>query len=271
MYIHNLFSPMLAGLDVQSDAVRLVRLDKKKQKVCIAEMISVSLQPYVFNGYMVEDWDGLEAAVTELVIMAGVRKKPIVAGLTLAPGHGGKLDMAGMRNSHQMESMIRGSMNEGYLRRFVNCLHAAGLKINAVDIDICALQRLVNRVGAFHAYAYSETLVALHPQSYRTLLVVSRAGQMLFSQSWPHHAQPHEVEHAILGSGVEVDRMVIFSGEDAIAYLARLNHYFPVSVVSVFSGMIVNNEDARMLSVIEQSDYTIAAGFAMRKLHKHVN
>lgn len=258
MRLRNPFAPAVAGLDVQSDAVRLLMLDKDKRGLRISRMAAVCLQPSVFNGEMVEHWEELRSALTELAITTKMRGASVVVNLPASLIKAGMMALGPARRDEIVKN-IKAHLGN-YLLKYVNCLLAAGFKPKIIDLDIFALHRAA-RLGAG---MQGEVLAVLYTQLRRTMLVVWQRGEVLTHHIWSGSFDLIAMREILKKVNVRIDRLVVFKSNDARVFASVESGYHSVTVLPVLSGLKIKKEANIELEGIDSASFVIAAGLALR-------
>jgi Tfp pilus assembly PilM family ATPase len=174
----NFFSKTsLLGLDIQSRAIRLTRLNKKCMDK-IEQLVERALPENVFTEGKVIQWDILRTHLSQLVIeqhlhglevaiclpanLVRMQRISLPSGLSETeiateirihlqrdlPGMTDALciDFSVLDRNKNVSEIFFVAMREEYLLQYTECVEAAGLRVNVIDVDVCAITRAANRV-----------------------------------------------------------------------------------------------------------------------------
>jgi type IV pilus assembly protein PilM len=159
-----------------------------------------------------------------------------------------------------------------YVLQYVDCIHAAGLKVKVVDIDLFALKRLFHLVSL---PSENKVDVLICERNETTELIIYSSYQILFHQQW--HAET-EVELMLQLK----NRLSVFLATFPNQIIRHIHIYtqhifsaknntelnYPVNYVDPFSSIELSHHLQKKFTQENLSDYLTAFGLAMREVPK---
>jgi type IV pilus assembly protein PilM len=213
----SLFSqPSVVGLDIQSDGIRLIQLKKSKHQYHLEQLAISKLPAGLFMEGKIKQWDLLLSALSELVLQLDIKNQLTALSLSANLVRMQHIQMpAGMQEIHietEIEAQVARdfpSMTEAlcldfvekphkregysdiffivarqeYLRQYLHCVNAAGLKVKMVDIDIYAMTRAVSQ-GLTPTINTNEAQAFLHVVNNVASFIIFNDQDILFYQQW---------------------------------------------------------------------------------------
>jgi Tfp pilus assembly PilM family ATPase len=218
--ILNLFSAKTAiGLDIQSDAVRLIKFNKHKQHIFTELMLEMPLPDNVVNAGKIIDWQRLMATLAEFTrkhhlqginvavqIPASLLRMRILylpKGLSANALHEDILreinkDLSGIQEPlafdyvvfnelySDYQIVIYAVIRKSYLDQYIACVNATGMKLKIIDIDIYALVRLAYSFIEYNDSSSHAPVYACFVQEEKTYLIAFHPSHVLQHDSWTH-------------------------------------------------------------------------------------
>ena len=174
MIIDRWFQTSLIGLDISTDAIRLVELNKRKGSYDLCyQSIDYFQHPIMIDG-KIKDWDAVSSLLKQRVLSADLKNKKAAICL---PAYDVKIDylelpkdlsdeailaeidaivsrdwshnsnaycmdFCKLQSKHQDDvRIVYAIADQTYLSQYIDCIKASGLKVKVVDLDIYALMR----------------------------------------------------------------------------------------------------------------------------------
>lgn len=171
-------SSSLVGLDIQPDAIRLVRLKKIKRGFQAKDVIENYLPNDVFAEGKIKNWELLRSILVDLVNIHQLNGMPTAISLPvnlvrihqMQMPHGlseAEIEielfsyihnhLPGLTDSLSIDfvslpqkqadynEIFFAATRKEYLSSYIDCVNAAGLKVKIVDVDIYALKRAISQ------------------------------------------------------------------------------------------------------------------------------
>ena len=299
-------SPPLIGLDIQPTSIHLLQLNKIKNGYLAACAVTHELSENIFAEGKIKQWDVLRFALSDLVQMHRLHAKAVAIQLPANLVRMQQLDVPQGLSSAQIEaeidayiqndlpgmtdilcidyvelpklrsdysSLFFAAARKEYLLQYIDCVHASGLKVKIVDIDIYALKRFVSCV--WQRETKENAVNAVLSMTHDTVnLIMFDAFYIRFHQHWKTDEAPDFIvqfrTRIQLFSAMFPEAVIqhlIVCGKQNRLILDELIHGFAFQVhrLDVFSHIQFASSDEANLVRSKPDKFVIAAGLAMRE------
>ena len=292
------------GLDIQPDAIRLVKLKKIRHRYHVECIIVIDIPRDIFADGKIRQWSllrdllleviaanhlhGLPAAInlpSSLVRMQNIQLPYGLSDAEIMMEVDGyvRRDLPGMQEALCIDFSIKSHHDTGvmevffaatkeeYLLQYVDCVNATGLDVKVVDVDIHALHRAVS-----FDLRQSGDMIGAHAMLYITQvsasLIVFDAHEILYHQHWDFSSMPgmlkKNVDLYLATNRITLHKLILGGTREGIARIsedAGQHWKMPVHFPNPFTQMILTEEvDTTFLT--HAPGLMIACGLAMREM-----
>lgn len=215
--------PALAGIAIQPETIHLVQLKKARKGYLLERVRRYALGKNVFSDGKItafaelkkqlldvvksEGLQGVRAAVCVPASQVKMQRMTLPKGLS-AQDIEAEISMQAHRllpvktenlaldyrvsdaGQPQEIDVFFAAARKDYIDDFQSCLHAAGLKVTMIDVDIFALLRAA-RYALCDEIPQNEAVCALYLGADYAVIAAQRGKEILFHQQWHGNAAPH--------------------------------------------------------------------------------
>lgn len=279
------FSPVMIGLDIQAHGISCVqsRRIRKNGPYLIEQWLARKLPASSFQDGKIRNWEHIRSVLRGIVQESGWQGMAVAIQL---PGNlvrmqkmripEGRREQAilqeikmqverdfGVRDELAIDFHVQSSMvhyvvsRMDYIRQYVDCINASGLKVKRVDVDLYVLRRLFAQVDKEVQAIFFET-------NKHAFLVISDTHEILFHHQWNMETEIiSEMENRIqkiLAMFPGKIKKLLFYGQHKM----NLSEEWNVEYADPFSLMRFKQD----MQPENAGDYLLACGLAMSEVAK---
>ncbi len=305
MFAKSLFfaRPQLLGLDIQASGIRLLGLKKHENQYLLQHLSSHHFDiQSIFVENKIKHWDVLLTLLTDIVQALQIKGAPVAIQLPLHLVSLERISVAVGLSERAIEAEIRAAIHKDwpdsealcldffclprknaleevmfvaskaeYLSLYLNCIHAAGLKVCIVDIDIFTLLRVIN-------YLYScatENNLLIYTNNFFVSIVLFNAKNILFFEYW-EVAQScaawqqliQKINVSLMAfSQVHITRGILCGEADNLMIIGELlKPLINFNLEHLNIDQYIHNQQSAFIDAQQSQLFHIAYGLAMREM-----